>query len=159
MLYFFYALAAAAIVALDQISKVLVRARIPEFGAVRLLPGVVHLTYVQNTGAAFSSFLGQRWLLVGVTAVFLALVLVALLKNWMPHPLARWSFVAIIAGGIGNLIDRVAFGYVTDMFAVDFMDFAVFNVADIFVVCGCIGVLVYALFFAAKDAKKKGDAA
>lgn len=153
MPYLLYLLFAVAIVAVDQISKYLVRAQIALGGDVPFLPGVLHLTYVQNTGAAFSSFLGQRWLLVVVTVVFLAIIVAIVLRGWIRHPFGLWSLAGVVGGGVGNLIDRITAGFVTDMFAVEFMDFAVFNVADIFIVLGCIGLLVYALFFAAKEAK------
>lgn len=155
MLYLICSLLAVAIVALDQISKALVRAAIPLGGYAKLLPGVMHFTYVQNTGAAFSSLMGQRWLLVALTAVFLAVMVLIFVKKWISHPFGLICLAAVAGGGVGNLIDRIRFGYVTDMFATDFIDFAVFNVADIFIVGGCIGLFVYAIFLAPKEEKAK----
>ena len=68
-----------------------------------------------------------------------------------------WCLAAVWAGGVGNAIDRVVHGYVVDMFEVEFINFAVFNVADIFIVCGCIGLFIYLLLF--DRSRKKGEAA
>ena len=136
-----------ALVGLDQLVKFLVRAYIPLGGDVPFLPHILQLTYVQNTGAAFSIFSQHTWILTVVSLVVSVALAVLLLKKVFPHPLAMLTLSLVLAGAVGNLIDRAVFGYVTDMFQTLFIHFAVFNVADICVVCGGIGFCVYYLFF------------
>lgn len=150
-----YALLAAALVALDQGVKFLVRANIPLYGSAPFLPGVMDLTYVQNTGAAFSLFSRHTWVLTILSAVMAVLVAVALFRKIFTHPAGQICLALVLAGAVGNLIDRAAFGFVTDMFRTLFMNFAVFNVADICVVLGGIALCVYVLFFYEKLEKKE----
>ena len=139
MQFAFYLLFSAAIVAADQVTKYLTVANIPLHTDVPFLPGVLQLTYVRNTGAAFSSFEGQQWLFAVVFLVFTALVFWEYRKQAMPFTrLERWCIFAIYGGGLGNMIDRIRLGYVVDMIETTFMEFPVFNVADCFITCGCI---------------------
>ncbi len=136
------------IVAADQVSKLLVVQTIPLYGHRDFIPGLLSLTYVQNTGAAFSMLQGMRWLFV----VLFVIITLAMLWEYFRKPLPfskleRWCLAAIYGGGLGNIIDRVRLGYVVDMIQTDFMDFPVFNVADSFITCGCIGLLVHLAFF------------
>ena len=148
MLFLFFSLFVVAIVAADQITKLLVLANIPLYTDVDAIPGLFHLTYVQNTGAAFSSFEGMRWLFVALFVILSALILVEYFKKRMPFTtFERWCIAAIYGGGLGNVIDRIRLGYVVDMIEVDFMDFPVFNVADCFITCGCIALIVHMVFF------------
>ena len=158
MNYFLMALMAAGIVALDQWTKALTVAKIPLYWPVPVLDGVFHFTYVQNTGAAFSSFLGQQWLFALIFTVFTAALAYELKRNTMGfQPFERWCLVAIWAGGLGNMIDRVRLGYVVDMIELEFMRFPVFNVADCFITCGCVLLIAHLIFFNRdffKDEKK-----
>ncbi len=158
MLYGFMALAAAMVVALDQLTKYLTVANIPMYADVDAIPGLFHLTYVQNTGAAFSALEGMRWLFVIIFAVFTLAILWEFSKKALPFTtFDRWCLTAVYAGGLGNVIDRVRLGYVIDMIEVDFIRFPVFNVADCFITCGCILLMVSLLFFNRdfwKDEKK-----
>ena len=149
----FYAILAAALVVLDQIVKYLVRAHIPLGGAVPFIPYLLELTYVQNTGAAFSFLAGSdlTWLLAIVSLIATMVIALALRKDFFPGPWGRLSLSLLLAGAAGNLIDRAGLGYVTDMFKTVFIDFPVFNVADICVVCGGVLMIVYVLFFYDKD--------
>ena len=151
-----YALLTAALIAVDQIVKYLVRTHIPVGTSVPFLPGLVELTYWQNTGAAFSLFSDHTWILTIISAAVSAVILVMLLKKVFTHPFGVASLSVVLAGAVGNLIDRAFFGYVTDMFNFLFMRFAVFNVADICVVCGGIAFCIYFLFFYDKLEKKEG---
>ena len=147
----FYALFAAGIVVADQVTKYLTVANIPLYQDVPFLPGVLNLTYVQNTGAAFSSFEGQQWLFALIFLVFTGLIFWEYYKVPMGFlPFERWCIAAVYGGGLGNMIDRVRLGYVVDMIETSFMDFPVFNVADIFITCGCILMLLH-LFLVNKD--------
>ena len=131
---------------------------IPLSGQVEVIPGLFHLTYVQNTGAAFSSFEGARWLFVLLFVVLTAALVYEYFKKPLPFTrLERWLIAAIYGGGLGNVLDRIFRGFVVDMIAVDFVDFAVFNVADCFITCGCIALMIHLIFFNKKfwkDEKK-----
>ena len=148
MQFLWYALFALGIVAVDQWTKVLVVQQIPLFSRVEAIPGLFHLTYVQNTGAAFSAFRGAQWLFALIFVVLTAAILYEYFKKPLPFTKAeRWMIAAIYGGGVGNMIDRLRFGYVVDMIEVDFMKFAVFNVADCFITCGCILLMAHLVFF------------
>ena len=147
------ALAAVLCVTADQAVKWLVVNTMTLGQSQPLLPPLLRLTRVHNYGAAWSSFSGARWLLIILTAAGMC-VLAWLLVRVVRHPLGQWSLACILGGGIGNLIDRVRLGYVVDMLDTMFMDFPVFNVADVFVVCGTICALIYYLAFYGKYDEK-----
>ena len=155
----YYALLAGGIVVLDQVTKYLTVANIPLYADVPFIPGLLQLTYVQNTGAAFSSFEGQQWLFALIFAVFTGLVLYEYFKKSMAFTtFERWCIAAIYGGGLGNMIDRVRMGYVVDMIETTFIDFPVFNVADCFITCGCILMMGHLVLFNKefwKDEKKR----
>lgn len=148
MLYF---LLAAALVALDQFVKLQVMTHIPVGEHVPFLPYLVDLTYVRNTGAAFSIFSEYTWILAGISLVMSVLLGWCLWKGIpFQKPLGRLTVTLLLAGAVGNLIDRAFRGYVVDMFNVLFMDFAVFNVADICIVVGGFAAFAYYVLFASK---------
>ncbi len=146
-----YAIAAVVVLILDQAVKYWTINHIPlnAMGeqCVSLIPGVLHMTNVQNTGAAFSILANAKWLLIGVSALFIIVIIVLINTEIIRTKFGRWTSVLVAAGALGNCIDRVLFGYVVDMFEFEIFSFAVFNVADIFItVCGllfCIHVIVY----------------
>ena len=158
MKFLYMALFAAGIVAVDQITKFLTVAHIGLYQHVEMLPGVLGLTYVQNTGAAFSSFEGMQWLFAVIFLIFTGLILWEYFKKPQPFTrLERWCIAAIYGGGLGNMIDRLRYGYVVDMIKTEFMEFPVFNVADLLHHLGCIMLLVHLVFFNKafwKDGKK-----
>lgn len=154
----FYAILAVALVALDQAVKILVRANIPLGADVPFLPYILDLTYVQNTGAAFSLLRQHTWLLTLISAVVVAAMCWLIVKGYFKNALGRWAAALVLAGGMGNLIDRVLLGYVTDMFQTVFMDFAVFNVADCCITIGVPLLFLYVWFYVGKDEKKEGEA-
>ncbi|MCD7829968.1 MAG: signal peptidase II [Clostridiales bacterium] len=143
-----YFIVAGFLVGLDQGVKAAIRASLALGEQVVLIPGVVGLTYVQNTGMAFSSFSGWTGFLTVVSLAATVALAVALAKNLIfSHPLGKWPLALVMAGAAGNFIDRLLLGYVTDMIQVLFINFAVFNIADCCVVVGGILVLVYVFFF------------
>ena len=147
MQFLYMALFAAGIVAADQFTKFLTVANIALYQDVEFIPGFLGLTYVQNTGAAFSAFEGQQWLFAIIFAAFT----VAILWEYFKKPMGfskfeRWCIAAVYGGGLGNMIDRVRFGYVVDMIETKFMVFPVFNVADCFITCGCIALMISMVF-------------
>lgn len=152
-----YLLAIAACVAADQAVKLWVAAHLGLYESAPLIPGLVELFYVQNTGGGFSILTGHTWLLTIFTAILMAAIAALIVKKIFAHPLAMWSLTVILGGGLGNLIDRVRLGYVVDMFNFQFMTYPVFNVADILVVCGTICFAVYYLFLHDKAVKENGE--
>ncbi len=152
MLYF---LLAAALVAVDQLVKFLVRANIPLYTSLPFIPRLLDLTYVQNTGAAFSLFSQHTWVLTAISAVVSVVLAVGLAKGVLTHRAGKLCLAAVLGGAVGNLIDRAAFGFVTDMFKTTFINFAVFNVADICVVLGGIALCIYVIFFYEKLEQKE----
>ena len=138
----------AGVVALDQYTKYLTVAHIAQYADVPFIPGFLGFTFVKNSGAAFSSFEGQQWLFALIFAVFTAAILWEYFKKPMPFTtLERFCIAAIYGGGLGNMIDRVRLGYVVDMIETKFMDFPVFNVADCFICCGCVLLLISLMFW------------
>lgn len=154
----FYAILAAALVVLDQIVKYLVRAHIPLGGSVPFLPHLLELTYVQNTGAAFSLMRRHTWLLTLISAAVVLAMCGLILKGFFKNRLGMFSAALVLAGGVGNLIDRAVFGFVTDMFKTTFIDFAVFNVADCCITVGVPLLFLYVLLYVGKDEKKEDGA-
>ena len=153
-----YALLVLLLVGADQVVKYLVRTHIPLGESVPFLPHIMDLTYVKNTGAAFSIFEEHTWILTLVSLVVSIALCVALARKWITrHPIGRVCLAMVLAGAVGNLIDRALFGFVTDMFQTTFIQFAVFNVADIYVVVGGIAFCLYYLFFYEKlEGKEEG---
>jgi len=144
----FMGLFALFIVAADQITKYLVLANIPLYGQVEFLPGFLGLTHVQNYGAAFSSFQGMQWLFAVIFIVFTVMVIWEYCKKSLPFtPFEWWCIAAVYGGGLGNMIDRIRFGYVVDMIETQFIEFPVFNVADCFITCGCIALIAHLILF------------
>ena len=136
-------------VALDQWFKFWIRAHIPLNATAAeelpLLPGIVHLTHIHNYGAAFGMMQGARWLFLGLLVLFCALVIWAMKSSWLPTPFSRFLASLACGGAIGNGIDRFFYGYVVDMFEVEFMNFAVFNVADAFL---CVSAALFVVWTA-----------
>ncbi len=139
MQFLLFTIFAAVIVGLDQVTKALTVANIALGEDLPFIPGLLELTYVQNTGAAFSSFEGQQWLFALIFLAFTGLIFWEYFKKPMGFTVfERWCIAAIYGGGLGNMIDRIRLGYVVDMIETTFMDFPVFNVADCFITCGCV---------------------
>ena len=156
-----YAIIAAIILIGDQWLKYWVTVNITlSTGEAALIPGVVKLVNIHNSGAAFG-FLGDasyaRWLFLGIAALFIIVIIVVLAKHLFKSRFANWCAVMALAGAVGNCIDRVLYGYVVDMFKVEFMDFAVFNIADIFLVVACFLFIIYLLADIIKGDKNKSD--
>ncbi|MBQ9686623.1 MAG: signal peptidase II [Oscillospiraceae bacterium] len=138
-----YSIVGILVVIVDQLVKFWVSNHLFGTDIVKFIPGVISLVSVRNYGAAFG-FLdvsGARIWFIVATGVFVILVILALATNFISGSLSRWSLVLVAAGGVGNMIDRIIYGYVQDMFKVELFNFAVFNVADIF-------ITVFAIVFA-----------
>lgn len=135
-------------VLLDQITKFLARKYI-QFKSVVLIDGVLEFLYLENRGAAWGSFQNQRILFIILTLLLTTLLVGVYIK--MPESkrmrLMSYLIVFIIAGALGNFIDRILFGYVTDFIYFSLIDFPIFNVADMFVTCSTIILAVLILFY------------
>lgn len=144
-------------VAADQAIKYWAVQVLAEKGSIPLIEGLLHLTYAENTGAAFSMLRGMRWLFVAVTAIAMLVILYALYNKKKPvrHRLLRISLALITGGGIGNLIDRVLHGYVVDYFDVRLIKFAIFNLADSCVTVGAVIFCAVMVFHELRAAKKE----
>ena len=152
MLYFpvmkkiMYPLAALLVIAADQITKYLVRANMEPGERIPLIGDWLSLYYVRNTGTAFSMFEGNRYVTVLLTSVLIIVCLVVVVTEARAgRTLVPILLTLVAAGGLSNLADRLALGYVTDMISCG--SFAVFNVADIAVTCGCILTMLALLLF------------
>lgn len=150
-----YAILAVILVIMDQLTKYAVRAGIPLGGSRPFIPGILDLTYVQNTGAAFSILRTHTWLLTLTSAVVVLVICYLIVKGFFKNALGRWAAMLVLAGGMGNLIDRAVFGCVTDMLKTTFIDFPVFNVADCCITVGVPLLFLYVLLYVGKDEKKE----
>ncbi len=141
-------LSTALLVYLDQFSKQLAVTYLAGDRDIALIPGVLQLHYLENTGAAFSLLENKMWLfylLTPILCVFMALLFVRLPKDKKFH-LLRIVLIFLIAGAIGNFIDRVLYQYVIDFIYVSLINFPVFNVADIYVTCSVVVLFLLILF-------------
>ena len=130
------------LIVLDQLVKWAVVSNI-ELGEVKgFIPSIMSLTYLQNTGAAFSILENQQWLFTIITLVVIGGAIWYLIKNIKGSFWLISGLTLIIAGGLGNFIDRLRQGFVVDMFQVDFINFAVFNVADTYLTFGVLIMLL-----------------
>lgn len=131
------------ILIVDQLVKYLIRANMDPGQSVPALGKLMSITYIQNRGAAFSILNGEGLALIIITSVAMAVLVIVMEVYRDEAPLLVLSIAMMVGGGVGNLIDRAVFGFVTDMF--DFHFWPVFNVADIFVVAGCLLLCVHIL--------------
>ena len=147
----------AVLTAADQVIKLFVERFLTPVGTAEFINGFIGWNYVRNTGAAFGSFSDNTVLLSVVTgAVLLAgIVLIAMKK--VKSRFCLVCAVMIISGGLGNLIDRVLKGYVVDFIDLQFMNFAVFNFADILVTVGAFALMFYVIADIFRDRKKSGE--
>ncbi|NLY82316.1 MAG: signal peptidase II [Clostridiales bacterium] len=146
------------IIIVDQVSKNIVRNNLDLGGTVPLIQDFFHITYVQNTGAAFSILEGKYILTIGIPIILLVICIIFLKKNsGNMHLTLKLAMPLILGGGIGNLYDRVMYGYVTDMFDFRAISFPVFNIADIAVCIGCGLLLIFVMFFDDSEGKKNAE--
>ena len=152
----------AAIVLLiisDQAVKYWAVHYLKEKGSIRFIHfgdfKILDLTYLENTGAIFGSMSGQRWFLIGFTSLVIAAGLVIMFITMKRSKLLTAIILLFLSGGIGNLIDRIRQGYVVDMFEVKLFNFAIFNVADIYVTVAVALLMIYVIFVEPKESRRK----
>ena len=152
-----YLLLAGLLVAADQLIKAWAQAVLKPMVSMDIIPGVLSLYYHENFGAAWGILQGKRWLLLGVTGVILAVLLVSLILKKFKGPLLQSAVALILAGGVGNLLDRALHtgGYVVDYIYFELINFPIFNLAD---VCVCVGTGLLAVYILFIEGKKKEPA-
>lgn len=140
-----YFIIIAIVIAFDQLTKYLIQANFELNSTIPLIDGIFHITYIHNSGAAFSLFQNKTGFLIAMQLIVISIVVIYLVKKQKKeHWCLLLSLSLIVAGGVGNLIDRAMNGYVVDF--LDFRFWPIFNVADISVCVGC-GLLVLYMFF------------
>lgn len=138
----------------DQLTKGLIQNVMMLNQSIPVWDGVFSITYIHNTGAAFSMMAGKTQVLALFQVVIIGVILgYYVLKGRKFHPLLKISLAMIVAGGIGNLIDRLTLGYVVDFF--DFHFWPIFNVADIGVSVGCVLLAGYVFFIEGKEKSER----
>ena len=142
------------VVLLDYITKRIVSGSMVLYQSIPVIKGVFNITYVKNTGASFGMMAGARWFFVAVTVILIAAVIYYAVKNKITDKLFLVSASFVVGGGIGNLIDRIATGAVVDFFDFCLINFAIFNVADCFVV---VGVILMAIYYIKEEKTKKEE--
>ena len=149
---------AAVLAAVDQITKHIALTKLKPIGNTTFIKGFMDFTFVENRGAAFGILNGKIWLLLILAAIICAVIKYSMLK--MPktkeYRLLKAALTLILAGAVGNVIDRVIRGYVVDFFEFTFISFPVFNMADIYVVVGAIAMALI-MIFVIKDEDKTGN--
>lgn len=140
------------LIAVDQFIKFLVKTQLAPIGSVTVIDGLLQFTYVENRGAAFGFLENQRWFFIIMTAAVICLIFYLIISKRITHRLFLFASAFIIAGGIGNLIDRIFLGYVVDYISLSFFP-PVCNFADYCVTAGAILLIIYVLFFSEKSEK------
>lgn len=155
----FLVLMIAALVGADQLVKYWAVHELKPVGTMDFIHigsfKIFDLTYLENRGAIFGSMSGKRWFLVGFTSLIVIAGIVVLFKVYRRSKLLGVAVALFVAGGIGNLIDRIRYAYVVDMFELKLFKFAIFNVADICVTVAFVMLLIYAFFIDPKIEKAK----
>lgn len=157
MSYLFALLCSAGVIALDQLSKYWI---VLQYGNTQnytsVLGGLINIRHVENSGAAWSILAGRTWLLVSISLAVMVICVFMLVKKTFGSKWMFWAVSLILGGGIGNLIDRIfRGGRVVDFIEFGFVDFPVFNVADIAVTTGAIMILGAFVVDIIRDGKKK----
>ena len=144
---------AVVLIAIDQIVKNWAEEVLTK-GEIAVIEDVLYFKYAENTGVAFSMFSDNRWMLIGITSVMLVVVLAFFLSGKVTDKLEQFSLALILAGGVGNLIDRISLGYVIDFIDVRIINFAIFNIADI---CICVGAFLLCVAVYLSDKKEASE--
>lgn len=142
-------LAAVVLAAADQLIKVLVLGHLKPVGSISIIDNFFSLTYVENYGAAFGILQNQKWLFIVLTAIISCIIIYALFAYKSHTFLSYSAAILILAGGIGNIIDRIRLGFVVDYLSFSFFS-PVFNFADCCVTVGTVLLIIHVLFFSEK---------
>lgn len=150
-------LSIAAAVAVDQIIKLLVIRYLEPIGSLPIIDGFIQLNYAENTGAAFGSFSEYTNILSLFTLIVIIIGIVLLMTKKIKFGVEYVTAAVIIAGGLGNLVDRIFRGFVVDYIEPLFIDFAIFNFADILVTCGAAVLIAWMVYDIYRDTKKQKE--
>lgn len=150
-------IAIAVLTVIDQLTKHIAVSAVKVNGPVEFLFGTFQFRYVENTGAAFSSFSDNTAVLAVLTAVILVGCLILLLSKKLKPLFMNICLLLVISGGLGNVIDRFRLGYVVDFIEPLFIDFAVFNFADCCITVGAFMMIAYQIYELINERKKKGN--
>lgn len=142
---------------IDRLTKYAAVTTVKINGPKEFLFGLFNFTYVENTGAAFSLFSNKTVILSVLTVVFLIVLLVLLMRKTFKSKILNASLVLVVSGGLGNLIDRVCYGYVVDFIEPLFVEFAVFNFADCCITIGAFMIIAYEIYEVISERKKKAE--
>lgn len=146
-----YFLISALAIIVDQAVKWWTVANFAEGQGQDLIPGIVNIFYIKNPGAAWGILEGQMLIFYGVTFIAVAAMAYLIFKDRGKSAFASLAYALILAGALGNFIDRLRLGYVVDMFRLDFMQFPIFNVADMCLSIGVALLFIYTLFIEGKE--------
>lgn len=146
-----YYLIAILLIAIDQLSKWFIVQNFELYGEKELISGILSLFYIQNRGAAWGIFEGRIFFFFLVTIFVVGYMIYSFHKYKTDSKLVGWSFSLILAGALGNFIDRMLNGFVVDMIRLDFMNFPIFNIADICLTVGVFLMIIYILFIEGKE--------
>lgn len=143
-------LLSVAAVAIDQAIKMLVLQNLKPVGQITAIPGFLNFFYLENRGAAFGILQNQRWFFIAVVILVCILFIVGLFRYSHHEFFSYAASILIIGGGLGNLIDRIRYGFVVDYISVSFFP-PIFNFADCCVTVGTVLLIVHLLFFSDRD--------
>ena len=143
---FLYLILSALLIIGDQLVKLWIVNNFSLHDGMQFINGIVSLLYVRNTGAAWGMFEGKMFFFYAITAVAVGTLLYLMFKEKGKSKLLLTAYAFILAGAVGNFIDRIRLGYVVDMFKFEFIDFPIFNVADICLTFGVIFLFYYIIF-------------
>lgn len=133
------------VLVIDFVSKLIVSNLMQVGQSVVLIKDFFYITYVRNTGAAWSVFSDRTWLVIGVSFIIILLLIWYVYKNKPSNKLEKVGYSLVIGGAIGNFIDRIVYGYVIDFFDFNIFgyDYPIFNMADCFILIGVLLLIVY----------------
>lgn len=159
MMWILSLVAVLAMIGLDQITKYLAVAQLKPIGNMTVIDGFLDFTFVENRGVAFGMLSGKKWVILLMVAVIVAVLVYYFmtLPKQKEYNLVRVALLMILAGAVGNVIDRIFRGYVVDFFEFTFIQWPVFNVADIYVVCGVILLCILMLFVIRDEKENKKE--
>lgn len=158
-MWWIYTVCCVIMIAIDQITKRIAVLKLRPIENITVIDGILDFSFVENRGAAFGILSGRRWFFVVLTAIIAIAIIWAFIrvpKNKI-YNLLRVSLILVLAGAIGNLIDRMFNGYVVDFLEVTFISWPVFNIADIYVVVGTIMLAVILIFFIKEEPFSEGS--
>lgn len=150
-----------AVLIVDQYTKILVAANFELGQSTEFIKGVIDFTYIHNTGGAWGMLSGYTWFLVSVTLIIMLVCIALLMRYGVKNKLIFWALVLVLAGGVGNMIDRIFRGgeVIDFLHFAFFKSFPVFNIADIAIVIGAGLLMLYFIKGMLDDTKAKKSAA